>query len=142
MVETKDDASLAVQQTAAATPSAPSSAVTSSAEKCVDVNALVQKEHNPPAPYDTDQPLQRSTVHDDTDIDIIWHNLHADSDFTAFRKKSDGPMERILVDFARVVEAGVFEEVVSVTASKYMFNVTVVCSKGWDEVSGFIGAIL
>lgn len=51
-------------------------------------------------------------------------------------------MERILVDFARVVDAGVFEEVVSVNASKYLFSVTVVCSKGWDEVSGFVGGIL
>jgi hypothetical protein len=92
--------------------------------------------------HDTDQPLQRSTVHDDTDIDIIWHNLHAESDFTVFRKKSDGPIERILVEFAHVVDAGVFEEVVSVNASKYLFSVTVVCSKGWDEVSGFVGRIL
>lgn len=51
-------------------------------------------------------------------------------------------MERILVDFARVVDAGVFEEVVSVNASKYLFSVTVICSKGWDEVSGFVGGIL
>ncbi|KAF5016233.1 hypothetical protein F66182_12153, partial [Fusarium sp. NRRL 66182] len=71
----------------------------------------IQKEPKTPVTHDTDHPLQRSTVHDDTDIDIIWHNLHADSDFTIFRKKSDGPMERILVDFARVVDAGVFEEV-------------------------------
>ncbi|PCG96825.1 Hypothetical protein PENO1_066490 [Penicillium occitanis (nom. inval.)] len=133
MAEIKDDAKLVNQHTAAATPSAPSTAVTSSAEKCVDVNEQAN---------DTHQPFQRSTVHDDTDIDIIWHNLHADSDFTVFRKKSDGPMERILVDFARVVDAGVFEEVVSINASKYLFSVTVVCSKGWDEVSGFVGGIL
>ena len=105
--------------------------------------SLKREESNPPEQaHDTDKPLQRSTVHDDTDIDIIWHNLHADSDFTVFRKKSDGPMERILVDFARVVDAGVFEEVVSVSASKYLFSVTVVCSQGWDEVSGFVGGIL
>lgn len=160
MAETKDDASLAVQQNAAAIPSAPSSVVTSSVEKCVDVNGMllsllchltstiyanrnsIQKEPKTPVTHDTDHPLQRSTVHDDTDIDIIWHNLHADSDFTIFRKKSDGPMERILVDFARVVDAGVFEEVVSVAASKYLLIVTVVCSKGWDEVSEFVGAVL
>ncbi|KUL82753.1 hypothetical protein ZTR_10903 [Talaromyces verruculosus] len=133
MAEIKDDAKQVDQHTAAATPSAPSSAVISCAERCVDVNEQA---------HDTDNPLQCSTVLDDTDIDIIWHNLHADSDFTVFRKKSDGPMERILVDFARVVDAGVFEEVVSVNASKYLFSVTVVCSKGWDEVSGFVGGIL
>jgi hypothetical protein len=105
--------------------------------------SLKREVSNPPEQAnDTHQPFQRSTVHDDTDIDIIWHNLHADSDFTVFRKKSDGPMERILVDFARVVDAGVFEEVVSINTSKYLFSVTVVCSKGWDEVSGFVGGIL
>ncbi|EEA25509.1 hypothetical protein PMAA_066150 [Talaromyces marneffei ATCC 18224] len=46
------------------------------------------------------------------------------------------------MDFARVVDAGVLEEVVSVNASKYLFSVTVVCSKGWDEVSGFVGGVL
>lgn len=46
------------------------------------------------------------------------------------------------MDFARVVDAGVFEEVVSVNASKYMFCVTVICSKGWDEVSEFVLGVL
>lgn len=40
MAEIKDAASQVDQHTAAATPSAPSSAVTSSAEKCVDVNGM------------------------------------------------------------------------------------------------------
>lgn len=40
MAEIKDDANPVDQHTAAATPSAPSSAVTSSAEKCVDVNGM------------------------------------------------------------------------------------------------------
>ncbi|KAF3391945.1 hypothetical protein DPV78_010614 [Talaromyces pinophilus] len=40
MAEIKDDAKLVNQHTAAATPSAPSTAVTSSAEKCVDVNGI------------------------------------------------------------------------------------------------------
>lgn len=104
---------------------------------------LKQEESSSQTPASaTGQSLQRSIAHDDTDIDIVWNNLHAESDFTVFRKKSDGPMERILMDFARVVDAGVFEEVVSVNASKYMFCVTVICSKGWDEVSEFVLGVL
>ena len=41
MAEIKDDASLVDQHTAAATPSAPSSAMTGSAERCVDVNGML-----------------------------------------------------------------------------------------------------
>lgn len=40
MAEIKDDAKLVDQHTAAATPMAPSIAVTSSAEICVDVNGI------------------------------------------------------------------------------------------------------
>ncbi|OKL64192.1 hypothetical protein UA08_01008 [Talaromyces atroroseus] len=136
MAATRPDASQADQQSAAATPREPSSAPTRPAERCADASESTNS-------ADTDFPLlYRPTVHGDTDIDIIWHNLYADSDFSVFRKRSEGPIERILTDFAGVVQAGVFEEVVSLSASKYMFTVTVVCSKQWDEVSKFVMSVL
>jgi hypothetical protein len=73
------------------------------------------------------------TPHEDFDVTIIWHNLYAPSNFTTFRKESRGPIERILVDFAKVLESGIFEEVYSVSASKHLFCVTVVCTKNKDE---------
>jgi hypothetical protein len=78
--------------------------------------------------------------HDDFDISIIWQNIYAESDFVCFRKESQGPIERILIDFAKVLESGVFEEVVCVNASKHLFCVTVACTKNKDE--GVMDAIL
>jgi hypothetical protein len=72
--------------------------------------------------------------HDDFDIPIIWQNMHADSDFLAFRKESQGPIERILIDFARVLESGVLEQVISLNASKHLFCVTFATTKGREEV--------
>ncbi|KAF2828750.1 hypothetical protein CC86DRAFT_319783 [Ophiobolus disseminans] len=71
--------------------------------------------------------------HDDFDITIIWHNIYADSDFIGFRRESRGPIERILVAFAKALETGVFEQVISVNASKHLFCVTVACTKNRDE---------
>jgi hypothetical protein len=71
--------------------------------------------------------------HEDFDVTIIWHNVYAESDFLCFRKESRGPIERILVGFGKVLESGVFEQVVSVNASKHLFCVTVVCTKNKDE---------
>jgi hypothetical protein len=72
--------------------------------------------------------------HDDFDVTIIWHNLYRgpDSNFTIFRRESRGPIERILVDFAKALETELFE-VVSVNASKNLFCVTVVCEKMKDD---------
>ncbi|KAF1843710.1 uncharacterized protein K460DRAFT_433418 [Cucurbitaria berberidis CBS 394.84] len=72
-------------------------------------------------------------AHDDFDVTIIWNNIHSESDFLCFRKESCGPIERILGDFARVLESGVFEEVVSLNASKHLLCVVVICSKNQDE---------
>jgi len=77
--------------------------------------------------------LPEFTEHDDFDVTIIWQNIAADSDFLCFRKESKGPIERILVDFAKVLEMAVFEEVISVNASKHLFCVTVACVKNKDE---------
>jgi cyclopropane fatty-acyl-phospholipid synthase-like methyltransferase len=46
-----------------------------------------------------------------------------------FRKESRGPIERILVDFGKVREKGIFDRVVSVNASERLFCVTVATSK-------------
>jgi hypothetical protein len=78
--------------------------------------------------------------HDDFDITIIWHNIDARSNFTCFRKESRGPIKRILIDFARVLETGVLEEVISINGSRHMFCVTIACSKNKDE--GIMDAIL
>ena len=71
--------------------------------------------------------------HEDHDISAIWHNLYCESDFITFRKQSQGPIERILVDFGKVVATGIFEEVYSINASKHLFCVTVACTKNMNE---------
>jgi hypothetical protein len=78
-------------------------------------------------------PVPKSSEHEDFDIDITWHNLYGPSTFQCFRKVSQGPIERILVDFAKVVESGIFEKVMSVNASKHAFYVTVVCTRDQDQ---------
>jgi hypothetical protein len=55
------------------------------------------------------------------------------SDFIAFRKESRGPIERILVDLARVLESGVIDEIISVNASKHLFCVTLATQKNQNE---------
>lgn len=77
--------------------------------------------------------------HDDFEITIIWHNIDARSSFTCFRKESRGPIERILIDFARVLETGVLEQVISVNGSKHMFCVAIAYSKNKDE--GVVDAV-
>jgi hypothetical protein len=71
--------------------------------------------------------------HEDFDISIIWHNLYSESDFITVRKESRGPIERIIVDFARVLELNLFEQVVSVNASKHLFCVTVICTRNMKD---------
>lgn len=81
--------------------------------------------------------------HEDFDVAIIWHNMYAHSNFTTFRKESQGPIKRTLVDFAKVLESGIFEKMLSVSASKHMFCVTVVCTKNREDgVSEQIGSVL
>jgi len=68
--------------------------------------------------------VPRYTAHDNPDVTIIWHNIDVRSNFTMFRKESRGPIERILIDFATVLESGVIDQVISVNASKHLFCVT------------------
>ncbi|EAT81420.1 hypothetical protein SNOG_10921 [Parastagonospora nodorum SN15] len=49
------------------------------------------------------------TLHDDFDITIIWHNVDTRSHFTRFSIESCGRIERILIDFARVLQTVVLE---------------------------------
>lgn len=71
--------------------------------------------------------------HDNSDITIIWHNNSASISFRCFLQYSRGPIQRILINFAKALESGVFEEVFRVNASKYLFCVTVACVRDWDE---------
>jgi hypothetical protein len=63
------------------------------------------------------------------------------------RFTSTGPVEQLLVTLGKIIESGLFEEVSSVSASKYSIYITVVCSKSWDEVkkrlesTGYIGLL-
>ena len=83
------------------------------------------------------------TPHEDFDVAVIWHNMYAQSNFTTFSKESQGPIERILVGFDKVLESGIFEQVLSVSASEHMFCVTVVCLKNKEDgVSEQIGRVL
>ena len=72
--------------------------------------------------------------HDEFDVTVIWHNLYAgpNSDFITFRRESQGPIECILMDFAKALETGLFQ-VVSLNASKNLFCVTVICEKNKGE---------
>jgi len=64
------------------------------------------------------------------------------SNFTIFRKESRGPIERILLDFARVVASGVFDEVISVNASKHLLCVVVATKRNRDGKDGVMEQIL
>jgi hypothetical protein len=79
------------------------------------------------------------TPHDDFDITIIWHNIDARSSFTYFRIESCGPIEGILIDFARVLKTGVLEQVISVNRSKHIFCVKMTYANNKDE--GAMGTI-
>ena len=68
---------------------------------------------------------------EDLTLDIIWQNVYCDenTDFVSTRRRTKGPVERVLVQFAKLVEQGIFEQVISMNASQHMFCVTVACTK-------------
>jgi hypothetical protein len=82
---------------------------------------------------EADQAAPRYAAHEDFDVTIIWQNIDSRSDFVAFRKESRGPIERILVDFAAVLNSGVIDEIVSVNASKHLFCVKLATQKNQNE---------
>ena len=67
--------------------------------------------------------------------------MFVESDFTTWRKVSRGPVERILVEVAKLVEGGVFFGLVSMSVSKFSFVVIVNCEKSWGEVKDVIAGI-
>ncbi|KAI4957204.1 hypothetical protein J4E86_005677 [Alternaria arbusti] len=87
---------------------------------------------NAPTAPRLESPPPDTTPHEDFDVDIIWENMDIRSDFRSMRKSSRGPIGRILVDFGKVLESGMFE-VISVNASKHMFCAVVACQKNRDE---------
>lgn len=63
--------------------------------------------------------------HSAPNIDIIYHNMHAASDFRTSRGASDSTVEEELIRAADYVKNGCFK-IVSISASKHSF--VVVCS--------------
>jgi hypothetical protein len=51
-----------------------------------------------------------------------------------FRKVSLARLKEFFKIFGKVIESGIFREVVSVAASKYSFVVTVVYTKNFEDV--------
>jgi hypothetical protein len=72
-------------------------------------------------------------AHESFDVTIIWQNMDSRSNFIMFRKESRGPIERILVDFATVLESGVIDQIISVNASKHLFCVTLATEKNKED---------
>ena len=68
------------------------------------------------------------------DLDIIWHNMDAQSDFKLRRQQDVGPIEKILVQFGKVVASGIFDQVISVNASKYCFHVVFASDASSEEI--------
>lgn len=58
-------------------------------------------------------------------VDIIYHNMHAASDFRTLRQAGNGTVEEELIKAANYVKNGCFK-IVSISASKNSF--VVVCS--------------
>jgi hypothetical protein len=71
---------------------------------------------------------------DDALLDIIWHNMDSRSNFRVRRQQDVGPIEKILVQFGKVVASGVFDQVISVNASKFAFHVTFASERGEEEI--------
>lgn len=94
-----------------------------------------------PSALESESPNASFPPHEEFDISIIWPNLDSRSDFLTFRKELQGPIERILVDFARVLESGMFE-VHSVNASKHLFCVMVTCERNKNKDEGVMDLVL
>lgn len=71
--------------------------------------------------------------HEDFDITTIWQNIESRSNFQIFRKESRGPVERISMDLAKVLQSGVVDPVISVNASKHLFCITLATEKNKED---------
>ncbi|KAH0377299.1 hypothetical protein KCU92_g9304, partial [Aureobasidium melanogenum] len=67
------------------------------------------------------------------DIDIIWHNMLATSDFTTWRKTSRRSIPELLVDFTALVQQG-YLEVINLSVGKSSFVAIVGCEKNWADL--------
>ena len=63
--------------------------------------------------------------------------MFIESNFRTWRKVSRGPVKRVLIEVAKLVEGGVFG-IVSMNVSKFSFVVIVNCEKSWEEVKDAI----
>lgn len=70
---------------------------------------------------------------DQTQVDMIWHNMYAPSTFVTWRKQSTRSIEQLLIDFTTLVDKGVFG-VISLSVSKASFVAVVGCEKSWEEI--------
>ena len=77
------------------------------------------------------------------EVDIIYFNIWADSDFRGLRAGSNGPIEDVLVGLARNIEKGCFKRVLSVSASKHSLVVVVSTKLSHDELKekGFVTGV-
>ncbi|GAB7348900.1 hypothetical protein MBLNU459_g7592t1 [Dothideomycetes sp. NU459] len=71
------------------------------------------------------------------EVDVILHNMYADSDFVTVRRQSRLSVDKLVVNMAGLVADGVFS-VINLSASKHSFVAVVACEKGWSEVEGRI----
>lgn len=71
--------------------------------------------------------------HEDFDVTIIWQNIDSRSNFEMFRKESRGPVQRILMNLARVSQSGMIDQVISVNASKHLFCITLATEKNKEN---------
>ncbi len=71
-------------------------------------------------------------------IDIIYHNMHAGSDFQTFRAAGKGPVEEVLLQVAQHVKNECYK-IISINASKHSFVVvmTTELSREVLEARGF-----
>jgi hypothetical protein len=63
--------------------------------------------------------------------------MYAPSTFITWRKFSSRSVEEVLIDFATLVEKGVFI-IVSLSVGKGSFVAVVGCERSWEEVEGGI----
>ena len=77
------------------------------------------------------------------EVDIIYYNIWADSDFRGLRTGSNGPIEDVLIGLARNIEKGCFKRVLSVSASKHSLVVVVSTKLSHDELKekGFVTGV-
>ena len=68
---------------------------------------------------------ERKFVNNDPYMDVIYHNMHAGSDFTTIRGGGENSVEDVLLEVATHVKDGCYK-IVSISASKHSF--VVVCS--------------